>query len=118
MQEIQKLSKLLQEIQDIACVTHEAVERTGVCPLRDFESGIAGHHRAYDEETRFTVLWQMLIYTLPRFGLQARFQLDFIFITLKAYAALIASQSRSGAPRIWSYRLSYVCFFLHMIFVL
>ena len=89
MQEIQKLSKLLQEIQDIACVTHEAVERTGVCPLRDFESGIAGHHRAYDEETRFTVLWQMLIYTLPRFELQARFQIDMGQKTTNADAALI-----------------------------
>ncbi len=116
MQEIQKLSKLLQEIQDIACVTHEAVERTGVCPLRDFESGIAGHHRAYDEETRFTVLWQMLIYTLPRFELQARFQLDMSKNTTKADAALIVRQIRSSAPRIWSYRRSYESGFVHTDF--
>lgn len=116
MQEIQNLSKLLRKIQDIACATHESIERTGVCPLRDFESGMAGRHRIYDEEARLEVFWQMLVYTLPRFELQARFQLDMSRNTKDADAALIVRQIRGSVPRIWSYRKSYESGFVHTDF--
>ncbi len=116
MQDIQKLSQLLQEIQDIACATHEAIEKTGLCPLRDFETGLAGNHRAYDAETRLTVLWQLLVYTSPRFELQARFQYEMSKNTPNSDVALIVRQIRSSAPRIVSYRKSYDKGFAHTDF--
>ena len=70
---IQKLSKILETIQDVALETHEFIESQGRIPLAELESMIFTH-RDVSVETRANLIWPFLIFTRPRLNSQNDFQ--------------------------------------------
>lgn len=111
----QTLAEHLDKIQTAALTAHERTERAGQCPLRDIERGLLGAARTFPTEIRLSVLWNLMLFTMPRFERQDALQNIMGLKFDDPETSLIARQLRSSAPRVWSYRFAYDRSFAHTI---
>ena len=110
----QKLSKLLENIQDTAFLTHESIEREGIVPIIDFERSYA-ESRQFESWTHADIFWNLLIFTQPRTEIQQQFQNVLATRLASPETAFIVHQIMCRPPRVWSYRLSYRRGFAHTV---
>lgn len=115
MDSLQKLSKILADVQDIALQLHENSESDGVAPLLDFERSILPYSRRFADDVRAFMLWNLLLFTEPRITSQKQFQTALSTRLTRPEAALVVRQLMCRPPRAWSYRCSYQKAFVHSL---
>ena len=110
----QKLSKLLENIQDASFLAHESIEREGLVPIIDFERSYV-ESRQFEHWTHADIFWNLLIFTQPRTELQQQFQNLVATRLASSETSFILHQVLCRPPRVWSYRLSYRRGFAHTV---
>ena len=115
MTSLQKLSKILSDVQDTALQLHERSEQTGVVPILDFERSILPYSRRFSDEVRASMLWHFLLFTEPRIVSQKQFQTALSTRLTRPEAELVVRQLMCRPPRAWSYRCSYQKAFVHAL---
>lgn len=115
MTSLQKLSKILSDVQDTALQLHERSELDGAVPILDYERSILPYNRRFSDEIRASMLWHFLLFTEPRITSQKKFQTSLSTRLTKPESALVVRQLMCRPPRAWSYRCTYQKAFVHAI---
>lgn len=112
---LEKLSEIFNTIRDTALEVHEHFEHEGNNPFIEFEQCVLGNGRRFDDETRASSVWSMLLFTQPRLVSQKKFQTAVSAKLPNAEASLIVRHLMCTPPRAWSFRHSYQRGFAHTL---